>query len=222
MIATEEALRGLYGMIDRSASPQRSHRDIAEALIDAGVRVLQLRDKAASDDDLRELIDDLLPLTFATGVRLLLNDRLHIAAEFSGVGVHLGQHDASPNEARDLLGDEVLIGWSTHTLDQVISAHHLPIDYVGFGPIFGATGKHRTPGDQREPMSSRGTENLAEVVRVSTLPVVAIGGINEDNLDDVLDTGVTRVAAIGAVTRADNMTKAAHRTHQRCQLRRGP
>jgi thiamine-phosphate pyrophosphorylase len=220
-MGTEGALKGLYGMIDRSASPHRSHRDIAEALIRAEVRVLQLRDKEATDDELRELIENLLPLTASSGAHLILNDRLHIAAEFPQVGVHLGQEDASPHEARELLGDGVLIGKSTHTLEQVISAHRLPIDYVGFGPIFTAAGKHRSQVDQREPMSSRGTEKLAEAVRFSTLPIVAIGGINEDNLQDVLETGVMRVAAIGAVTCADDMTQAAHRIHHRCQLGRG-
>ena len=220
-MGTEGAIKGLYGMIDRSASPQRSHREIAEALVRAGVRVLQLRNKEASDDELRELIENILPLTSASGAQLILNDRLHIAAEFPQVGVHLGQEDASPHEARELLGDGVLIGKSTHTLDQVISAHRLPIDYVGFGPIFTAAGKHRSRGDQREPMNSRGTKELAEAVRFSTLPIVAIGGINEDNLQDVLETGVIGVAAIGAITCADDMMQAAHRMHRRCQLGRG-
>ncbi len=190
------------------------------ALLDAGVVVLQLRDKSASDDALRETAEELLPLVQSRGAQLVLNDRLELASEFSGLGVHLGQNDASPTEARLTLGPEVLIGWSTHDLSQVAAAQSLPLDYIGFGPVFGAAGKHRCENDPRVPMSPRGTDLLAEAVHTSTLPVVAIGGINDGNLDAILQTNVRWIAAISSVTQAEDMLKAATYLDQHCRARK--
>lgn len=205
--------------MDNSAAPQRSHREIATALLDAGVRLLQLRDKSASDDALRKTIEELLPLVEARGAQLILNDRLALACEFQGLGVHLGQDDPSPTEARLTLGSEVLIGWSTHNLGQVAAAQSLPLDYIGFGPVFAAAGKHLCAADMRTPMSPRGTDLLAAAVRASTLPVVAIGGINEGNLDDVLRTDVRWIAAISTVTQSEDMLAAATHLDQHCRAR---
>jgi thiamine-phosphate pyrophosphorylase len=210
----------LYGIVDNSAAPGRTHLEIAAALLGAGVGVLQLRDKAASDAELRRSVEELLPLVRAAGAELILNDRLDLATEFEGVGVHLGQADADPSEARRKLGADALIGWSTHDLLQVEAAQSLPLDYLGFGPIFSATGKHLSPGDERAPMGPRGTTNLAEAVRTSALPIVAIGGINEVNLDDVLRTGVQLIAAISTVTQAQDMLATVTSLEQRCRARR--
>ena len=145
---------------------------------------------------------------------------MQLASEFSELGVHLGQDDASPAEARDTLGSEVLIGWSTHDLDQVAKAQSLPIDYIGFGPVFAATGKHLSKDDTRTPLSPRGTEVLRKAVQASALPIVAIGGIDESNLDDILRTKVRWVAAISTVTQAGDMLRAATHLDQRCRARK--
>ena len=97
-------LRGLYGIIDTSASPERSHREITIALLRSGVRILQLRAKEASIEELEDLVAELYPLIRAAGADLILNDHPEIAAQTTGVGVHLGQGDMHPTEARALLG----------------------------------------------------------------------------------------------------------------------
>ena len=209
-------VRGLYGMIDRSAAPYLSHLAIAEALLNAGVRVLQLRDKDASDQELRDLLVHLAPLIASHPAHLVLNDRVSLAAEFEGLGVHLGQTDSCPREARRILGDAVLIGWSTHDIAQVQAAQSFPVDYLGFGPVFDSAGKHRSRKDKREPLAACGTALLGDAVQASALPIVAIGGISEDNLDEVLSAGVAGVATIGAVTQATNMAETAKRLHRRC------
>lgn len=211
---------GLYGLVDNSAAPSRTHLEIAAALLSGGVQVLQLRDKAASDIALRRSVEELLPQIRSAGAQLILNDRFELASEFEGVGVHLGQTDSDPTEARRRLGPDVLIGWSTHDLVQVEAAQSLPLNYLGFGPIFSAAGKHLSPGDDRAPMDPRGTTLLAEAVRASTLPIVAIGGINERNLDDVLRTEVQWVATISTVTQAKDMLATVTRLERRCRTRR--
>ena len=93
-------------MVDTSASPHRSHRDIAIALLEAGVRILQIRAKSVDDRELASIVEDLLPLAQARDSKLILNDRVELAASFPGVGVHLGQEDEDPIRARALLGTE--------------------------------------------------------------------------------------------------------------------
>jgi thiamine-phosphate pyrophosphorylase len=196
-------------MVDTSARPDRTHLEIAEALLAAGVRVLQLRMKGASDAEVRAVLDRLVPrLGSAT---LILNDRVDLAATVPGVGVHLGQGDLDPAEARRRLGPDRIIGWSTHTLSQVRAAASLPVQYIAFGPVFSAAGKYRLHGDAREPMSAVGVEGLRRAVEASERPVIAIGGIDQDNLPGVLETGVCGVAVIAAVAAAPDMTAAARR-----------
>ncbi|MEE2828669.1 MAG: thiamine phosphate synthase [Myxococcota bacterium] len=203
--------RGLYGIIDSSASPQRGHREITVSLLAAGVRALQLRAKDLSLEEIHGLVTELLPLIHQAQARLLVNDHVEVARSFEDVGVHLGQADGDPRLAREALGPRALIGCSTHNLDQVQFAQELPIDYLGFGPVFSSAGKHRTAGDQRQAMEAVGTDLLSRAVYRSSLPIVAIGGINEENLSQVLETGVHSVAVISAITKSDDPCAAALR-----------
>lgn len=214
-------IEGLYGMVDCSASPTRTHLEIADALLGAGTAVLQLRMKGATDEELVAVLDRLVPrMGKAT---LILNDRVDLAAAYPGVGVHLGQGDTNPREARAALGPDRVIGWSTHTVEQVRTSAALPIQYVGFGPIFSAEGKHRFSGDARTPMGSVGLDGLRAAVEAAELPVVAIGGINEVNLPLVLSTGVASVAVIAAVAAAPDMRQAAGRIQDAFERRKdGP
>ncbi len=212
-------MRGLYGMIDTSASPDRTHDQLCDALLAAGVRILQLRMKGASAADLRATAERLLPRIQAAGATLLLNDHVALAASLPGVGAHIGQDDLPPSEARALLGAERLLGWSTHDLDQLATAAALPIDYVGFGPIFSAATKHLADDDARDPMKARGIKGLKAAVAVCTLPLVAIGGIDLGNLEPVLSTGVGSVAVLSAVSTAPDPLAVA-RSVQRAFERR--
>jgi len=205
-------ISGLYGMVDTSARPDRAHLDLADALLAAGVGVLQLRMKGATDEAVVAVMRGLFPRL--GGATLILDDRTEIAAAHPGVGVHLGQTDDDPAEARRRLGPDRVIGWSTHTIGQVRAAAALPIQYIGFGPIFSSAGKHRFSEDARTPMGSVGLDDLRAAVEVSELPVVAIGGITEENLPRVLGTGVASVAVIGAVAAAPDMRQAARRVQE--------
>lgn len=203
------AVRGLYGIADVSGAPGRTEAEVARALLGAGATVLQLRMKHAPRDRVRAVLAELVPLARAADCRLLLNDDPELAATFPGVGVHLGQDDADPAEARALLGDDVLIGWSTHALAHVARAADLPVDYVGFGPVFSAAGKHLAAGDERVPMGAVGLDALASAVATATVPVVAIGGIDRGNIASVMQTGAAAAAVISAVAKADDPERAA-------------
>ena len=202
-------VHGLYGIIDSSASPGLTHAALADAFLGAGVRIVQLRMKGAPTEQVAAAIDAILPRVRAAGATLVLNDHVTLAARYEGVGAHVGQGDLDAAEARALLGPDRLLGLSTHCLADLHRAAALPIDYVGFGPVFTAAGKHRQAGDRRPVMEPRGIAGLKAALDVATVPLVAIGGIDMDNLADVLGAGARCVAVISAVTAAPDPRTAA-------------
>ncbi len=165
--------------------------------------------KGASVDEVKAVVERLLPMIEAAGATLLLNDHVDLAAQFDGVGAHVGQDDLDPREARRRLGEGRLLGWSTHSVEDVVAAASLPVDYIGFGPVFTAAGKHRSSTDAREVLQGRGIAGLKAALEVATVPLVAIGGIAVDNLADVVEAGAECVAVISAVTAAPDAADAA-------------
>jgi thiamine-phosphate pyrophosphorylase len=139
-----------------------------------------------------------------SGVQLIINDRVDIALAIGASGIHLGQDDLSPEAARKLLGLQRIIGYSTHNVDQAISATKLPIDYLAIGPIFSTTTKSDTA-------LVLGLEGLRTVRRaIGEFPLVAIGGITLTNAREVIDAGADSVAVISALLSAANITTATH------------
>jgi thiamine-phosphate pyrophosphorylase len=201
-------------MVDTSASPQLSHLDLAQTLLQAGVSILQLRMKGAQDEEQLAVLRALAQLCAGTGAQLLVNDHVHLAAAVPGVGVHLGQDDGDPAQARALLGDDGLLGLSTHSLAQAEEAQQMGADYIAYGPIFGAGSKHLAAGDQREPHPARGLSSLRRVLSQARVPVVAIGGVDLERLPLLLASGVRCVAAISAITCVPDPLAAAQ-TFQR-------
>ena len=134
-----------------------------------------------------------------SGVRLIINDRVDIALAAGAAGVHLGQDDLSPEAARKLLGPDAIIGYSTHNIDQAMSATKLPIDYLAIGPIFSTTTKTDTA-----PVL--GLDGLLAVRRaIGQFPLVAIGGITLENAREVINAGADSVAVISALLSMPNI-----------------
>lgn len=179
----------LYAITDVSIAGL-SHLEQLKRLVEGGATLIQLREKTAAPG---EWFDDALACAeYARehGVTLIVNDRADIAMAIGASGVHLGQDDMPVGAARSLLGRDAVIGLSTHTLEQVEAAARLPIDYIGFGPIFPTTTKSN-------PDEVVGLDLLNEAHRIAPgLPIVAIGGITLDNFQAVLDAGATSVALI--------------------------
>jgi thiamine-phosphate diphosphorylase len=129
------------------------------------------------------------------GATLIVNDHPDIALAADADGVHLGQDDLPVKEARKIMGKNRIIGISTHTVEQARDAGRDGADYIGFGPVF-----HTTTKDAGRPM---GIEMLREIKRQVQIPVIAIGGINAENIRPVLETGVDAVAVSSAILRGD-------------------
>jgi thiamine-phosphate diphosphorylase len=185
---------GLYAIADASYGDPVA---IGTALHEAGCAVIQLRAKGWTTDDLTEAGRALRSV--CTRAIFIINDHVEVAKNVGADGVHLGQDDGCVLEAREILGPNSIIGKSTHTLAQVSGAS--AADYIGFGPIFGT----QTKSKAGVPV---GTELLAMAVQISSVPVVAIGGIDHSNLGAVQSTGVHAWAVIGALLGAESILRA--------------
>jgi len=165
-------------------------------LLENGTSIVQIRDKRGSDDKVARDVDRVLNFVQTRGLSttVLLNDRVHLAKQF-GIGVHLGQSDMSPAQARIELGCEVWIGWTIHDDVACVEEQSAHIDYVGVGPIFPTTTKLDTK-------SVLGVERLATVCRTLSVPVVAIGGIQADNIQSVREAKPWAVAMSSALMQA--------------------
>ncbi len=207
------AVPAIYAITDRSGSGP-GHAEIARRLLFAGVRCIQVREKTLSDAELLPEVDECVSLARREGALLFVNDRADIA-RIAGAGVHLGTEDLPAADARRILGPDVPIGVSTHTLDEAVAAFSLAApDYVAFGPVFQSGTK-----SAREP---RGLDLLAEVARRKTRPLVAIGGIGPGNLREVLDVGADSAAMVAAFSAGGRYEENARRVLDLARQRVGP
>jgi len=158
-------------------------------MLDGGAGILQYRHKDFWSRDVLAEAERVGELCRARGVQFIINDRADYA-RMLGAGVHLGQDDLPPREARKLLGNDAVIGYSTHNAAQLRAAASEPVDYVALGPIFGTASK-------RNPDPIVGVGNLQQWRSLVALPLVAIGGITRANAREVWDAGAEMVAVIG-------------------------
>lgn len=170
--------------------------------VEGGVTAVQLREKHAITRSVITIGQQLLALLRPLGVPLIINDRADIAHAVSADGVHLGQSDLSVRAARAILGDRAVIGLSVETIDQVIKAQDEEIDYLAISPLFQTSSK----ADCAHPW---GLKELEKVCHLSRHPVIAIGGINETNVESVISKGVAGVAVMSAILNSPSPCHAA-------------
>jgi len=193
----------LYLITDDGYLADRDWLKAIEEAIKGGVTVVQYRSKSGTKTT-REMYEELLQLRELTkkyGVPLIVNDRVDLALAVDADGVHIGQDDLPAEVVRKLLGEEKIIGISTHSLEEVEKANDLPVDYIAFGSIY------RTPTKEKPIVV--GIEKLKEAKKVAKKPLVAIGGIMPYNVDEVIKAGADGVAVISAILGFQNTFKAA-------------
>jgi thiamine-phosphate pyrophosphorylase len=179
----------LYPITDARLSGL-SHAEQVRRLSAGGATLIQLREKHLSPLEFYREAEKALSVARSTGVRLIINDRVDIALALSADGVHLGQDDLPPEAARSLLGDEAIIGFSTHSIEQARQASRLPVDYIAIGPIY-----HTKSKENPDPVV--GLDGLRRVRQVvGPIPLVAIGGLRPENILDVLKAGADSVACL--------------------------
>ena len=182
----------LYPITDRHLSGF-SHAEQVAQLSDCGVTLIQLREKVDPPSKFYVDAEAALRVARDRGVRIIINDRVDIALALRADGVHLGQEDLAPEAARRILGDDAIIGFSTHNLEQARCAAQMPVDYVAIGPIF-ATDTKRSAN---LPVGLTGLERLRQTL--GAIPLVAIGGITSENSRVVLEAGADAVAVISDI-----------------------
>ncbi|MGH9435206.1 MAG: thiamine phosphate synthase [Terriglobia bacterium] len=192
----------LYAIMDAERLGSRSLAGAVDALVSAGVRLIQYRDKRSSSRELYAVSLKPAETVNRAGGVFIVNDRADVAWCSGSSGVHLGQSDLPAALARRMLPSGMIIGLSTHSLAQVAAADREPVDYIAFGPIF-ATASKENPG----PVV--GLAALAEARKATRKPLVAIGGITTENARTVIDAGADSVAVIGALMSAPDLGERA-------------
>ena len=186
------SLPKVYPITDISIT-KLSHLEQVEKLIAGGAKFIQLRDKNSTPKDFYESAKAVMDFTRGKDVRIIINDRVDIALIVKADGVHLGQDDLPPENARQILSEKAIIGFSKHNIPQAIQVIKMPLDYIAIGPIFATLTKEN-------PDPIVGIEGLKTVRQaIGDFPLVAIGGINSKNAKEVLDSGTDSVAVISQI-----------------------
>lgn len=202
------ATQQLYLLIDCSL-PLDNFRELLPRLADSGVDLFQLRDKSAAGSRLMQYARAAVAALQGRSARLIVNDRVDVALASGAAGVHVGQDDLSLADARRVAQGRLWIGISTHSLAQAIEAEQGGADYIGCGPTF--------PSKTKSFDAFAGTDFLAQATAEIGIPLFAIGGINHDNLHQVLRTGCRRIAVSGAIQHAADPCQAAQRMKELLQ-----
>ena len=193
----------LYGIVDLGYVDERQAVGMARSLLDGGVGVLQLRAKAHQPDALLPLAILLREACDEFSIPFVVNDHVNLARDCRAHGLHLGQDDGNLLAARKILEDGVLIGRSTHSVEQARTALEEGADYIGFGPLF--------PTPTKEGRPAIGLSNISEVQSTvgSKIPVFCIGGIKPVNLDEVIAAGARRCVVVSHLLQADSPKEEA-------------
>jgi len=192
---------GLYLVTSQSHSGGRSTPQIIRAALKAGVRLIQLREKNASDKELAALALEARKMTADAGALLIINDRVDVALAVGADGVHLGQDDLPVDMARRIAAD-LIIGASSHSEEEALRAERLGASYVNIGPVF-PTGTKSWTG------SFLGIEAVRRIGPRLNIPFTVMGGIKKDHIGDLVRAGACAIAVVTAVTMAPDPEAAA-------------
>ncbi|MCD7708832.1 MAG: thiamine phosphate synthase [Clostridiales bacterium] len=187
----------LYAVTDRAWTGRMTLAGQVEAAISGGATMIQLREKNMEEADFEAEAREILAVCRRCGVPMIVNDNVGIAERVGADGVHVGQTDMDIGQARRILGPDKIIGATAKTVGQARAAEAAGADYLGSGALFGST----TKADAR-PMER---EILMEIVKSVDIPVVAIGGINSQNADALIGTGIAGIAVVSGIFAADDI-----------------
>lgn len=191
----------LYGILDLSYVDRADAVVLTEAMIDGGVDCIQLRAKGEPLALIAQVAAEIHRVTLRSSVPLIVNDHVEVARQVAVEGVHVGQDDDAVRSIREKAVRPLLVGKSTHSLGQAKVAQSEGADYIGFGPIFATPTK-----PDYVPI---GLNDIARVHQEVALPIFCIGGININNLEQVIDAGARRVVMVSALLKAPDIVEYA-------------
>ena len=190
MNLTTEMMR-LYAVTDRSWLRGQTLLEQVEQALAGGVTLVQLREKELDEDTFMREAVAMAKLCHRYGVPLLINDNVEIALRSGADGVHVGQDDMDAASVRSILGSDMIVGVTAKTVEQALRAEEAGADYLGSGAVFGSTTKLNT--------TRRTKELLKSICNAVSIPVVAIGGINRNNILDLSGTDIDGVAVVSGI-----------------------
>ena len=191
----------LYLVTDRHWTKDQSLVEQVEAGLKGGVTMVQLREKNLSDEEFLLKALELKELTTTYKVPFMINDNVWVAIQSDADGIHIGQDDLPADEVRKLVGEEKILGVSVQTVEQAQIAKRQGADYLGVGTVFST--------DTKKDAKHVPLQVLKEICEAVNLPVVAIGGIDEDNVDELTGSGICGVAVVSAILASDDIMQAA-------------
>ena len=180
-----------YAVTDRAWTGEKTLEEQLREALEAGVTLVQLREKDLEEGAFLEEAKQIKELTDAYGVPLIINDRVDIALACGAAGVHVGQEDLDAGTVRELLGPDRILGVTAKTVEQAERAEQAGADYLGSGAVFGSSTKKNA-----KPMT---IEQLRQITSAVSIPVVAIGGIHAENIDQLAGTGIAGAAVVSGI-----------------------
>jgi len=197
-------MHGLYLVTDRGLCGEKSLDEVVIHAVKGGVAYVQLREKAISTRLFVEEAKKIKKLLEPYKVPLIINDRVDVALACGAEGVHIGQEDMPYEIVRKLMGRNAIIGLSVETWEDVVASQELDISYIGISPVFATPTKTDTKG-------TWGLDGLAKIKAFSRHPLVAIGGLNESNIKEVVKAGADCIAVVSAICEADQPETVSRR-----------
>jgi thiamine-phosphate pyrophosphorylase len=188
---------GFYAIL---TDPVRGYNYMTELLVDYKIPFIQLRIKDSSEEAIKPIAKKMRELTEGTQTRLIVNDYPGLAAAIKADGVHVGQTDMPYSEVRAIVGNQMIVGLSTHSPQQTKAACSLNPDYIGVGPVF------PTP-TKKNPDPVIGIDTMKEMIDLSPVPAVAIGGITIENLPEVLEAGARNFCMVRPINQTNEPEK---------------
>lgn len=193
----------LYAITDRRWLKDKSLSQAVEEAIKGGATIIQIREKDTPYAEFKEIAIDIKKVTDKYNIPLIINDNVELCKEIDADGVHIGADDMSVKKAREILGNNKIVGGTARTLERAIKAYNEGADYLGIGAVFNTTTKEGTTHMTRE---------LAQSINAAVnIPTVAIGGINEENAHLLYDYGVSGIAVVSAIFAQKDIGSACQR-----------
>jgi thiamine-phosphate pyrophosphorylase len=191
----------LYAVTDRTWADDVTLMEQVKQALDGGITFLQLREKKLSEEEFIKEAQEMKKLAQEYKIPFVINDNIKVALEVDADGVHIGQDDMSVQEARKLLGEDKIIGVSAHNVKEAVKAQKGGADYLGVGAVCATSTK--------KDANVVSKEEIKKIKEAVDIPIVAIGGIKQDNIKTLQGTGVDGVAVVSAIFAAKDITKAA-------------
>lgn len=196
----KETMR-LYAVTDQAWSNDITLKEQVELAIQGGVTFVQLREKKKSKEEIIQIAREIKQITDKYQIPFVINDNVEVALEVDADGVHVGQEDMKAVEARRILGDKKIIGVSVHTVEEAVEAKKMGANYIGVGAVF--------PTSTKKNAVKMSNKTLQDICQAVDIPVVAIGGIQTENIMELKESGIDGIAVVSAIFSKKDVKQAA-------------